>query len=901
MDLPTGEPSIGPTQETGSGLIYTDLLIVILRAKQKEIPLCLVHCLMGNPERKESFMNKYKVSNLPQAFAAQQPKTAQISMFMTTFVSVILWVFVFPCTSNAFIVDHACTDLRQIPQLAIEQAKTSLHIAYAHTSHGSQVTDGMTSLVYFANSGGLGLSLPTNIFVWNNGGTGGALDLHDYAMAGDVGYYPQWVNETRAYLVNPLNADVNVIIWSWCGEASEYTHQQMIDYYLAPMNQLEIDYPLVQFVYMTGHLDGTGQTGNLNLRNQQIRDYCVSNTKTLYDFADIESYDPDGLVHYMPLLCNDNCDYDSDGNGSLDKNWALDWQNSHTVNVDWYTCSATHTQPLNGNRKAYAAWWLWSRLGGWNPAPCAEAPSNLAANYNILTDQVTLTWTDNSNSPQEDSFLIQRQVSSGSWTNDYAAAGQNETAFIETLTADDIYSYRVAAYMTDNGQGSPCTSSPSNIVTIIRSTTPPAAPSNLQGTRIGDNDIQLTWTDNSTNEQVFVLEKSVDGGTFAVLNDAIAQDTTSFMDENAATPQTYRYRLAARNSYGDSGYSNTATVETGVLTPAAPSNLQSTLYGGNGIQLPWTDNSDNEQYFVLERSIDSGVFNILTDIIAANTQTYIDQNVATQHIYSYRIKARNASGDSDYSNTVSQNVPYATYTLNLLTTTDIDDSFISAGAPTANYGSNGWAPSNLTNTMRYIAKYNFPASLNGKRILNADFNIYWWNQSGLWQSGLYMQLYPLTQNWDEISVTWNNASTDIPWTTAGGVYGNLVGQAEIGNIDHAYYVPTDVTDIVRRWVRGEVPNYGFIMINTNSFTSNIKASEYNPMSYLSVTYTDACSCDYSADFNYDCRVDSKDFCQMSRNWGTALDEYDIAPAQGDGILDILDIQEMTYQWLSGCQ
>jgi hypothetical protein len=61
----------------------------------------------------------------------------------------------------------------------------------------------MTGLVAFANGGGLGLSLPTDIFKWNNGGTGGALDLHDYAMGGDVGYYPDWVNNTRAYLNNP--------------------------------------------------------------------------------------------------------------------------------------------------------------------------------------------------------------------------------------------------------------------------------------------------------------------------------------------------------------------------------------------------------------------------------------------------------------------------------------------------------------------------------------------------------------------------------------------------------------------------------------------------------------------------------------------------------------------------
>ena len=61
----------------------------------------------------------------------------------------------------------------------------------------------MTGLVAFANSGGLGLDHPIDFFQWNNGGTGGALDLHNGAMGGDCGYYPQWENYTIGYLGDP--------------------------------------------------------------------------------------------------------------------------------------------------------------------------------------------------------------------------------------------------------------------------------------------------------------------------------------------------------------------------------------------------------------------------------------------------------------------------------------------------------------------------------------------------------------------------------------------------------------------------------------------------------------------------------------------------------------------------
>ena len=106
------------------------------------------------------------------------------------------------------IVDHAGTDITRIPASALLQAKARLHIAYGHTSHGSQLTSGMSGLVAFADRGGKGLALPKGIFAWNRGGTGGALDLHDYAMTGDVGYYPDWVNHTRTYLNNRQNARV---------------------------------------------------------------------------------------------------------------------------------------------------------------------------------------------------------------------------------------------------------------------------------------------------------------------------------------------------------------------------------------------------------------------------------------------------------------------------------------------------------------------------------------------------------------------------------------------------------------------------------------------------------------------------------------------------------------------
>jgi hypothetical protein len=273
------------------------------------------------------------------------------------FVIIFLLFFISCKTSTeptakeeSVILNHTKATLSLLTSSDIENAKSKLHIAYGHTSHGSQLITGMEGLVIFKGA----------LYSFSDGGSEGSLDLRDkpFAGASDLGNPDRtaWATATRNYLDN--NPDINVIIWSWCGQVSSATEED-INTYLTLMTQLESDYPQVRFVYMTGHLDGTGEEGNLHLRNEQIRKYCRENDKLLYDFADIESYEPGSNTNYMVLNANDGCYYDSDEDGSQDANWAIDWQNSHTLDEDWYECSSAHSQPLNANLKAYAAWNLW--------------------------------------------------------------------------------------------------------------------------------------------------------------------------------------------------------------------------------------------------------------------------------------------------------------------------------------------------------------------------------------------------------------------------------------------------------------------------------------------------------------------------------------------------------------
>jgi len=227
----------------------------------------------------------------------------------------------------------------------------------------------------------------------------------------------------------------------------------------------------------------------------------------------------------------------------------------------------------------------------------------------------------------------------------------NATSYTDTTAAaGETYSYQAVAF---NAAGD----SPSNVV-IVGSQIP-AAPTNLLAAVSGPPlSVDLTWTDNASNENGFRVERApvVGGvpGAFAPIG-TVGPDVTTYSDTTAAAGTAYAYVVYAYNAYGDSVVSNTALVTTPPI-PTAPSNLRATASAPGvapiSIALRWGDNSTNETGFLIERANGAGTFMQIAQV-GPNVVNWTDTTVLPSATYSYRVRATNAAGNSPYTNTAT--------------------------------------------------------------------------------------------------------------------------------------------------------------------------------------------------------------------------------------------------------
>jgi len=181
--------------------------------------------------------------------------------------------------------------------------------------------------------------------------------------------------------------------------------------------------------------------------------------------------------------------------------------------------------------------------------------------------------------------------------------------------------------------------------------TAPDAPAQLQAGAVSASRVDLTWQDRSSDESGFKIERRTGSGSFAELG-TVSADTTSYADRSVQAATTYTYRVRAYNPAGNSSYSNQATAKTAeapVEQPSPPDQLTANATSDGQVNLSWHDQSDNAAGFAIERKIGSEHYHEIARV-DADVTTYTDGDALEPSTrYSYRVRAYNGAGNSDYS------------------------------------------------------------------------------------------------------------------------------------------------------------------------------------------------------------------------------------------------------------
>lgn len=189
------------------------------------------------------------------------------------------------------------------------------------------------------------------------------------------------------------------------------------------------------------------------------------------------------------------------------------------------------------------------------------------------------------------------------------------------------------------------------------------SPSNLVAIAISSSQINLTWTDNSSNEIGYTVERRTGSGSYMVIANLIANSST-YTDSGLTAGTAYTYRVLALGN-GSNITSSSYSVEASATTSggassntlATPGNLVATLASTSQVNLSWIDYATGESSYSVERASGSGAFSVV-GYLSANSQSFWDVGLVSGITYSYRVQA---IGDgSTKTNSAYSNIATAT-------------------------------------------------------------------------------------------------------------------------------------------------------------------------------------------------------------------------------------------------
>jgi len=276
--------------------------------------------------------------------------------------------------------------------------------------------------------------------------------------------------------------------------------------------------------------------------------------------------------------------------------------------------------------------------------PPPSPPSELAATAASYS-QINLSWLDTSDN--ETGFKIERKTGTGNFSQ-IASVGAGVTSYSSTrLAASTNYTYRVRAY---NRVGSSDYAAEATATTLPPPPPAPTLASPAYRTTVSGLTPTLSWNASSGAVSYELQVATSSRFTTIIFDEAGADLSYTIPDSLLEWGKTYYWRVNATNDSGSTSawsrywYFRTPTGPP----PAPPSELVATAASSTQINLSWQDNSDNESGFQIERMKSSGSYSRIATV-GAGVTSYSNTRLSADTAYSYRVKAYNGGGSSDYA------------------------------------------------------------------------------------------------------------------------------------------------------------------------------------------------------------------------------------------------------------
>jgi titin len=268
-------------------------------------------------------------------------------------------------------------------------------------------------------------------------------------------------------------------------------------------------------------------------------------------------------------------------------------------------------------------------------APTTDAPTNLVAT--AIGNQVNLTWTDNSGGA--DSFAIYRSANGSSYAQ-IATVSSGVTSYADGGLTPASYYYRVIGLNTGGG------TVPTSVVGV---TLAPSGPSNLTATVAGTQEIDLTWTANSSNQTGFAISRSTDGVNFTQIA-TVGPGITTYASIGLTPASNYYYQVSAVNAGGQASSATVSGTTNPSTPPAAPTSLSAAVISATQVNLAWNSNSGGtETGFKIYDSTDGVNYNLI-NAVGSGITSFTAVGLAPSSNYYFEVAAYNIAGTSGTSN-----------------------------------------------------------------------------------------------------------------------------------------------------------------------------------------------------------------------------------------------------------